>query len=137
MSSRLYTSTPAKGRLLKGKYVLDDCNISRITWTGDKKRRFSPKRSISTKENRSKLRSPRTRIAQNLDHLEKRRMQAVEAMKIAEQRRLRLLQQEELEDSMLTEMFNNLSINSSFGGYLSDGRLKLTRKQIMLREGKI
>jgi hypothetical protein len=60
---------------------------------------------------------------------EKRRNQAIEAMKIAEQRRLRLSSDEE----QLAEGMANMSIRDQI---LPDGRLKLSRKQLDARKNK-
>lgn len=67
------------------------------------------------------------------NYLEKRRLQAVEAMKIAEQRRHRLAQGEPIDDS-LSESMANMSISSI--EYLPDGRLKLSPKELAVRREK-
>lgn len=65
---------------------------------------------------------------------EKRRLQAIEAMKIAEQRRLRI--NGSLDDT-LAEDFENLNISSVAPcEYLPDGRIKLTQKQLLARKLK-
>ncbi|KAG5675798.1 hypothetical protein PVAND_005672 [Polypedilum vanderplanki] len=70
------------------------------------------------------------------DPNEKRRMQAIEAMQIAEQRRRRLaldLSSDE-EDKTLAEDFQKLNVRAV--EYLPDGRLKLTHQQLVARNLK-
>lgn len=103
----------------------ENCNQKRV--------RFSMK-NPSSKENFH--RSKQQQKSNIQDNLEKRRLLAIEAMKISEQRRLRLIQEDGTdEDSTLVESMANLSIASSVD-YLPDGRLKLTRKEITARREK-
>jgi len=68
--------------------------------------------------------------------IKKRRKQAVESMRLAEQRRLRKLAQNDVDK--LTEDMDKLNIGSSSNNsdYLPDGRLKLTKKQLIRRDLK-
>lgn len=63
------------------------------------------------------------------DFSSKRRKQAVEAMQIAEQRRRRMVEEEKLAENL-----ENLNISAT--EYLPDGRLKLTRQQLIARNQK-
>lgn len=133
----IVTSTPKEKATSKTILREKQWNYSTIDRgnCNHKKVRFGLEKKPS-KENfhRSK---PRQQHKINVqDNSEKRRLLAIEAMKISEQRRLRLAKEDQSdEDSTLAESMANLSIASSVE-YLPDGRLKLTRKEIAARREK-
>lgn len=136
--SIIVTSTPKEKAISKTILREKPWNYTKIDRENcnRKKVRFGLEKKPSSKENfhRSKPRQQQKNNVQ--DNLEKRRMLAIEAMKISEQRRLRLAKEDQSdEDSTLAESMANLSIASSVE-YLPDGRLKLTRKEINARREK-
>lgn len=133
----IVTSTPKEAAASKTILREKQWNFSTIARDNcnQKKVRFGMKIQ-SSKENfhRNKPRQQQKNTVH--DNLEKRRLLAIEAMKISEQRRLRLLKDDLTDDdSTLTESMANLSMGSSVE-YLPDGRIKLSRKEIMARREK-
>lgn len=135
-TASMTTSTPkeAKAKVLRENFF----NFSTIPGAikAEKFKRPHPmKKNFPKKENsnRSNQRRPRNHDI-NEDYMEKRRQQAIEAMKIAEQRRLRLAQEESTEDESIELSMANLSVTSV--EYLPDGRLKLSRKELAARHDK-
>lgn len=101
------------------------------------KKIVGPKRSVKFNDNHRR-RFKRYRPKQQEEpenYSQKRRNQAVEAMKIAEQRRLRLSMSSEEEN--LVEQVSNLHLDTSRVEYLPDGRLKLSKKQLITRRMKL
>jgi hypothetical protein len=75
----------------------------------------------------------------NKQLLEKRRCQAIEAMQIAEQRRLRLLEQEKKDAEMISQKFEKMSlahVEDNCRDILPDGRLRLDKKRLIARRMK-
>lgn len=136
--SPFVTSTPKPTTTTAFKPILREkqWNLWNLSFADSDKKKIGYKSRVVSKENSHRSKQRPTKFNANPDYLEKRRLQAVEAMKIAEQRRLRLIQQESpsssMNDSTLAESMANLSIVD----YLPDGRLKLTRKQLLLRQEK-
>lgn len=98
--------------------------------------KFKPLRVMKNSSTKENFHRSRPRTSQKFNKtkeslMEKRRQQAVEAMKIAEQRRRRLHEDDE---TSLCEDMTNVVISPV--KYLPDGRIQLTPKQLALRREK-
>lgn len=116
----------------------EDENVKQI-----KKKSFPKKNGGRSNGNFRRKKRNRSQVEEHDENIiEKRRQQAIEAMKIAEQRRLRL-QMAKNEDKndvdKLDESFQKIALESNCdtnNEYLPDGRLKLSKQQLMARRLK-
>jgi hypothetical protein len=125
------TSTPkapvANGKILRENFL----NFSTINREG----RGKFKRPFSAKKTKENPRNKQRRSPTKDELQEKHRLQAIEAMQLAEQRRLRLIQDDSNQDEdSLAEVMANVSISSV--EYLPDGRIRLSRKELVARREK-
>lgn len=110
--------------------------LQKTTIEGRRKKSLASRKSHQAKENdrRSKLAKNNKRFTPD-NAAEKRRKQAIESMKIYEQRRRRILIENNTVDN-LTDRMDKLTISDQNQEFLPDGRLKLTKKQLISRDIK-
>lgn len=131
----IVTSTPNPG--IKDSTALREMNWQNIQNNNEEENRLVEEKvkirtdKFKSKENRRRNVYRGKQVARKeIDDLSsKRRIQAIEAMQIAELRRRRTSDEENLAQEM-----ENLNINAN--EYLPDGRLKLSRPQIIARNQK-